>query len=110
MNLQGPAIPIDTACSSSLVSIHLACQGLWNGGTEMAVAGGVYVQSMPAFYVLAARAGMLSPTGRCHTFDKDADGFVMGEGVGALVLKRLSDATADGDHIYGVIRGSGINQ
>jgi acyl transferase domain-containing protein/ubiquinone/menaquinone biosynthesis C-methylase UbiE len=110
MNLQGPAIAIDTACSSSLVSIHVACQGLWAGETEMALAGGVYVQATPAVYVLATRAGMLSPTGRCHTFDQAADGFVPGEGVGVLVLKRLNDAIDAGDHIYGVIRGSGINQ
>jgi len=110
MNLQGPAIAIDTACSSSLVAIHMACQGLWSGETEMALAGGVFIQSTSGFYLLANRAGMLSPSGRCHTFDSSADGFVPAEGVGVLVLKRLSEAIADGDHIYGVIRGSGINQ
>ncbi|QMU78254.1 methyltransferase [Streptacidiphilus sp. PB12-B1b] len=110
LDLQGPAIAVDTACSSSLVAIHLACQGLWGGETEMALAGGVSVQCTPQFYLLAGRAGMLSPSGRCHTFDDRADGFVPGEGVGVLVLKRLSDALADGDHIRGVISGSGINQ
>ncbi|MFE9722742.1 SDR family NAD(P)-dependent oxidoreductase [Streptomyces sp. NPDC005794] len=110
LDLQGPAIAVDTACSSSLVAIHLACQGLWGGETEMALAGGVSVQCTPQFYVLAGRAGMLSASGRCHTFDDRADGFVPGEGVGVLVLKRLSDALADGDHIRGVISGSGINQ
>ncbi|MFJ8229748.1 SDR family NAD(P)-dependent oxidoreductase [Streptomyces sp. NPDC094448] len=110
LNLQGPAIAVDTACSSSLVAIHLACQGLWGGETEMALAGGVSVQCTPQFYLLAGQAGMLSPTGRCHTFDDRADGFVPGEGVGVVVLKRLSEALADGDHIRGVISGSGINQ
>nr|QUJ23687.1 PKS [Streptomyces sp.] len=110
LDLQGPAIAVDTACSSSLVALHLACQGLWGGETEMALAGGVSVQCTPQFYVLAGRAGMLSASGRCHTFDDRADGFVPGEGVGVLVLKRLGDALADGDHIRGVISGSGINQ
>ena len=110
LNLQGPAIAVDTACSSSLVAIHLACQGLWAGETELAIAGGVFVQSTPEFYLVANRAEMLSPTGHCHTFDEQADGFVPGEGVGVVVLKRLQEAIADGDNIYGVIRGSGINQ
>ncbi|WP_309303859.1 SDR family NAD(P)-dependent oxidoreductase [Brevibacillus laterosporus] len=110
LNLQGPAVTVDTACSSSLVAIHLACQSLWTRETEMALAGGVFVQTTPAFYINSNRAGMLSPTGRCHTFDNRADGFVPGEGAGVVVLKRLKDAIADGDHIYGVIRGSAINQ
>jgi len=110
LNLQGPAIAVDTACSSSLVAMHLACQSLWNKETDLALAGGVHVQCTPEFYVLAGRATMLSPTGRCHAFDYRADGFVPGEGVGVVVLKRESDALAEGDHIYGVIRGSGVNQ
>ncbi|MCX2924136.1 SDR family NAD(P)-dependent oxidoreductase [Streptomyces sp. NEAU-W12] len=110
LDLQGPAVAVDTACSSSLVAIHLACQGLWGGETEMALAGGVSIQCTPQFYLLAGRAGMLSPTGRCHTFDDRADGFVPGEGAGVVVLKRLADALVDGDHIHGVISGSGINQ
>ncbi|MFE4053271.1 SDR family NAD(P)-dependent oxidoreductase [Streptomyces sp. YIM B13518] len=110
LDLQGPAVAVDTACSSSLVAIHLACQGLWGGETDMALAGGVSIQCTPQFYLLAGRAGMLSPTGRCHTFDDRADGFVPGEGAGVVVLKRLADALADGDHIHGVISGSGINQ
>ncbi|PEP90922.1 polyketide synthase, partial [Bacillus wiedmannii] len=110
LDLQGPAVAIDTACSSSLVSIHLACQGLQMRETNMALAGGVFIQSTPRFYLTANNAGMLSPTGRCRTFDDRADGFVPGEGVGVVVLKRLEDALEDGDHIYGVIRGSGINQ
>ncbi|MGJ7907989.1 SDR family NAD(P)-dependent oxidoreductase [Actinopolyspora sp. H202] len=110
LDLQGPAIAVDTACSSSLVAVHLACQGLWGGETEMALAGGVAVQCTPHFYLLAGRAGMLSASGRCRTFDDRADGFVPGEGAGVIAMKRLSDALADGDHIHGVISGSGINQ
>ncbi|MFF0826321.1 SDR family NAD(P)-dependent oxidoreductase [Brevibacillus sp. NPDC003359] len=110
LDLHGPAIAVDTACSSSLVAIHLACQGLWSKETEMALAGGVFIQSTPQFYIDSNRAGMLSHKGRCHTFDDRADGFVPGEGAGVIVLKRLKDAIADGDHIYGVIRGSGMNQ
>ncbi|NSL86223.1 SDR family NAD(P)-dependent oxidoreductase [Chitinophaga sp. Mgbs1] len=110
LDLQGPAIAVDTACSSSLVAIHMACQGLWERETDMALAGGVFIQSTPGALLDANRAGMLSPGGRCFTFDNRADGFVLGEGVGAVVLKRLQDALKDGDHIYGVIRGSGINQ
>ncbi|MCP4625748.1 MAG: polyketide synthase, partial [bacterium] len=109
-DLQGPAVAVDTACSSSLAAIHLACQGLWNKEIEMALAGGVFIQSTPRFFLSAEKAGMLSPSGRCHTFDQSADGFVPGEGAGAIVLKRFEDAVAAGDHIYGIIRGTGINQ
>ncbi len=110
LDLKGPAVSIDTACSSSLVALHLAVQSLWLGETDVALAGGVFVQSSPNFYLLAGRSGMLSASGRCHTFDAQADGFVPAEGVGVVVLRRLADALADGDHIHGVIRGSGINQ
>ena len=110
LDLQGPAVAVDTACSSSLTAIHFACQGLWTRETEMALAGGVFIQSTPGFIISANRAGMLSPTGWCHTFDERADGCVPGEGAGVVVLKLLKDAMADGDHIHGVIRGSGINQ
>ncbi|MCX8131565.1 MAG: SDR family NAD(P)-dependent oxidoreductase [Clostridia bacterium] len=110
LNLRGPAISVNTACSSSLVAIHLACQGLWTGETEMALGGGVFIQCTPEYYIAGNRAEMMSPSGRCRTFDQKADGFVPGEGVGVVVLKRLKDAIEDGDHIYGVIRGSGINQ
>lgn len=110
LNLKGPAIAVDTACSSSLVAIHLACQGLWSRELNLAIAGGVFVQSTPEFYLSADKAGMLSPKGRCQTFDTSADGFVPSEGVGVIVLKRLSDALADGDHIHGVIKASGMNQ
>ncbi|MVA81559.1 SDR family NAD(P)-dependent oxidoreductase [Agrobacterium vitis] len=110
LNLQGPAISVDTACSSSLVSIHLACQSLWSGETEMALAGGVFLQFTPAYYQVSNRAGMLSPDGKCHAFDARANGFVPGEGVGVVVLKRLEDALNDGDSVHGVIIGSGTNQ
>ncbi|MCX8130967.1 MAG: SDR family NAD(P)-dependent oxidoreductase [Clostridia bacterium] len=110
LNLKGPAVSIDTACSSSLVAIHIACQALRANEINMAVAGGVYMNCTPGIYLVGNRAGMLSPTGCCYAFDDRADGFVPGEGVGALVLKRLEDAVNDGDHIYGVIRGTGINQ
>ena len=110
LNLQGPAIAIDTACSSSLVAVQMACQALWNNDVDMALSGGIYVQCSPKLYVAGAGTGMLSPTGHCHTFDDNADGFVPAEGVGVLVLKRLSDAQSAGDNIHGVIRGIGINQ
>src|SRR5216110_2471540 len=110
LNLKGPAIPIDTACSSSLVATHLACQALRHQEIDMALVGGVSLYLTPGSYIGMCAAGMLSPDGQCKTFDASANGFVPGEGVGALVLKRLADAEADHDQIYGVIIGSGINQ
>ncbi|MGW1784018.1 SDR family NAD(P)-dependent oxidoreductase [Streptomyces sp. NPDC002143] len=109
LDLKGPAIAVDTSCSSSLVALDLACKDLWSGETDMALAGGVYLQTTPRLFDLAGRANMLSPTGSCRAFDHRADGFVPGEGVGVLVLKRLEDALADGDHVHGVIRASGTN-
>ncbi len=110
LNLKGPAICIDTACSSSLVAIHLACQGLSNRETDMALAGGVSLWFSPESFLAMTRAGMLSADGKCKAFDDSADGIVVGDGVGAVVLKRLEDAEADNDCIYGVIIGSGVNQ
>ena len=110
LNLKGPTVPVDTACSSSLVAIHLACESIRNGLSEMAIVGGSEVICTPEFLVLGSRANMLSPVGQCKTFDDEADGFVPGEAVGALVLKQLDAARRDGDHIYGVITGSAINQ
>ena len=110
LDLRGPAVAIDTACSSSLVAVHQACQALWLGEIDMALAGGVFVQATPRLYVSAERAEMLSHRGHCHAFGAGADGFVPGEGVGAIVLKRLSRALADGDHVHAVIRGSGVGQ
>ncbi|MEJ2694269.1 MAG: beta-ketoacyl synthase N-terminal-like domain-containing protein, partial [Candidatus Thiodiazotropha sp.] len=110
LNLKGPAVAIDTACSSSLVAVHMACQSLRAGECELAIAGGVHVSTTPHLHVVASNAEMLSRSGRCRTFDDAADGFVPGEGVGAIVLKPLASAHRDGDPIYGIIRGSGINQ
>jgi acyl transferase domain-containing protein/acyl carrier protein len=110
LNLHGPCLTIDTACASSLVAIHLACDSLRNKESEIALAGGVFVLSSPEFYVMTSKTNMLSPDGKCKTFDNNANGIVIGEGVGALVLKRLDVAIEDGDHIYGVIKGSAINQ
>ncbi|HET8683882.1 MAG TPA: SDR family NAD(P)-dependent oxidoreductase [Micromonosporaceae bacterium] len=109
LNLSGPSFPIDTACSSSLVAVRSAVEALWAGSCDMAIAGGVNLLLAPMIYISFAKAGMLSPTGRCRTFDASADGYVRGEGVGAIVLKPLSRAVADGDHIHAVIRGSAVN-
>jgi polyketide synthase PksN len=110
LNLKGPALTIDTACSSSLVGVHLAVQALQGGEIDMALAGGVSLYLTPEGYMHMCAAGMLSPDGQCKTFDNGADGFVAGEGAGAVVLKRLADAERDGDHVYGLISASGINQ
>lgn len=110
LDLKGPAVAVDTACSSALVAVHMACQALRAGEVDIALSGGVFVQCTPRLFDAANNAGMLSPTGHCHAFDRRADGFVIGEGAGALVLKRLDDALAAGDHIHGVIRASGVNQ
>jgi acyl transferase domain-containing protein/enoyl-CoA hydratase/carnithine racemase/acyl carrier protein len=110
LNLKGPAISIDTACSASLVAIHLACKALLAHETDMALAGGVSIYLHAETYMGMCKAGMLSPDGQCHTFDDGANGFVPGEGVGAVVLKRLEDAERDNDVIHGVIIGSAINQ
>ncbi|MFJ6851025.1 SDR family NAD(P)-dependent oxidoreductase [Streptomyces sp. NPDC091271] len=110
LNLKGPAIALDTACSSSLVATHLATQALRGGEIDMALVGGVTLYLSLDSYLSMSSAGMLSPDGRCKAFDNGANGFVPGEGVGALVLKRLDDAVRDRDHIHGVVVGSGINQ
>ncbi|MCG7596928.1 type I polyketide synthase [Mycobacterium sp. PSTR-4-N] len=110
LGLEGPAVAVDTACSSALVAVHQACQALHSGDCDLAVAGGVNVLLSPVTTVAASRARMLSPAGRCKTFDASADGYVRSEGCGVLVLKRLSDAQRDGDPIAAVIAGSGVNQ
>ena len=110
LNLRGACIAVDSACSSSLVAVNLACQSLAVGESNLAIAGGAMVMATSSFYVMASKSGMLSKHGRCRTFDHEADGFVPGEGVGTVVLKRLSDAQRDGDPISGVIRGWGANQ
>lgn len=107
LNLSGPSIVVDTACSSGLVALHLACQALDNNECDLAIAGGISLSIMPtkenAIKMLESPNGVLKP------FDKDSDGTIWGEGVGALLLKPLSKAIADNDNIYGIIKGSGIN-
>nr|WP_275939224.1 type I polyketide synthase [Polyangium spumosum] len=110
LGLQGPAMSVETACSSSLTAIHLACQSLRNGESNLALAGGVNLMLSPATTKLLSKTQALSPDGRCKTFDARANGFVRGEGCGIVVLKRLSDAERDGDPIIAVIRGSAVNQ
>ena len=110
LGLQGPAMAVDTACSSSLVAVHLACQSLRQRECDMALAGGVNLILAPEGNVILSRARMLSPEGRCKTFDAGADGYVRGEGCGVVVLKRLSDATAAGDRVLAVIRATAVNQ
>ncbi len=110
LDLTGPAIAIDTACSSSLVALHQACQSLREGECEMALAGGVCILTTPKLHIMTSYAGMLSFDGKCKTFGNQADGFVPAEGVGVVVLKPLAKALLDKDQIYGVIKGSGINQ
>lgn len=109
-DFHGPSMAIDTACSSSLVAVHLACQSLKNGECNMALAGGVNMILSPAHSIAFTKAGVLAPDGRCKSFDARADGYVRGEGGGVVVLKRLSAALADGDHIYALIPGSAIGQ
>ncbi|WP_437483072.1 SDR family NAD(P)-dependent oxidoreductase [Sorangium sp. So ce1014] len=109
LDLTGPSVPVDTACSSSLVALHFAVQSLRRGECRMALVGGVNLYLHPSKYVNMCQVHMLSPTGRCHAFGADADGFVPGEGVGAVLLKPLDAAIRDGDHIYGVIKGSAVN-
>ena len=110
LDLKGPAIAIDTACSSSLVALGLACQSLWSGECEMALAGGVFIQCTERFLRYADAAQMLSPSGRCAAFGGDADGIVPGEAVASVLLRPLSAALADGDTIHGLIVASGTNQ
>ncbi len=109
LNLRGPSVNVQTACSSSLVAIHLACQGLLTGECDMALAGGISINlPQKAGYVYQER-GIASPDGHCRAFDANARGTVRGSGVGIVVLKRLSEAIADRDLIYAVVKGSAIN-
>ncbi len=109
-DLRGPSMAVDTACSSSLVSVHLACQSLRSGESDLALAGGVNLILTPELTITFSQARMLSPDGRCKTFDANADGYVRGEGCGVVILKRLSDAVRDGDNMLALIRGSAVNQ
>ncbi|HXA48686.1 MAG TPA: beta-ketoacyl synthase N-terminal-like domain-containing protein, partial [Candidatus Acidoferrum sp.] len=110
MGLRGPSMAVDTACSSSLLAVHLACQSLRNEECDLALAGGVNLVLVPEITVSCCRFRMLSPDGRCKTFDAAANGYVRGEGCGMIVLKRYSDALADGDHVLALVRGSAANQ
>jgi microcystin synthetase protein McyG len=110
LGTHGPALSIDTACSSSLVASHLAVKSLRNGECDLALAGGVNLILSPDTSIALSKARMMAPDGRCKAFDARADGFVRGEGCGVLVLKRVSDARADGDPIVAIIRGSASNQ
>ncbi|WP_231702975.1 type I polyketide synthase [Tsukamurella asaccharolytica] len=110
LDLRGPSVTVDTACSSSLVTVHLACRGLRSHETDLAIAAGVNVMLSPAVTRSFDQLSAMSPTGRCHSFDAAADGYVRGEGCGVVVLKRLSDAVRDGDRVLAVVRGSAVNQ
>ncbi|MCP4696474.1 MAG: SDR family NAD(P)-dependent oxidoreductase [Gammaproteobacteria bacterium] len=109
LNLHGPSEPIDTACSSSLVAIHRAVNAIYQGDCECAIAGGVNVLLNPMVFLALSKGGMLSPDGRCKTFDKSANGFTRGEGVGAVFLKPLKQAEADGNPVYAVIKSTAEN-
>ena len=108
-NLKGPSFAVQTFCSTSLVATHLACQSLFYGECDMALAGGVSIRVPAKAGHLYQEGGMESPDGHCRTFDAEAKGCMFGDGVGVVVLKRLADALEDGDSIYAVIKGSAIN-
>ncbi|WP_230646940.1 polyketide synthase, partial [Bradyrhizobium sp. Leaf401] len=108
-NFHGPSMAVDTMCSSSLTALHLACQSLQRGGCDLAIAGGVNVSIHPNKYLLLGLGKFVSSKGRCESFGEGGDGYVPGEGVGAVLLKPLSKAIADGDQIYGVIKATAVN-
>ncbi len=110
LNLRGPSIAVDSACSSSLVAVHLACQSLRQGESELAIAGGVNLILTPEGTITLSQARMMAADGRCKTFDAAADGYVRGEGCGVVVLKRLSDAVSAGDRILALVSGSAVSQ
>lgn len=109
LDLHGPSLAIDTMCSSSLTAIHLACDSILKGDCEMGIAGGVNLHVHPNKYLLLSEGKFVSQDGRCRSFGKDGDGYVPSEGVGAVILKRLTDAIQDGDQIYAVIKSSSMN-
>jgi acyl transferase domain-containing protein len=109
LNLKGPSLSVQTACSTSLVAIHLANQSLLNGECDLALAGGSSIVTTSKSGYLYSNEGLFSPDGHCRAFDAQAGGMVGGDGVGAVVLKRLEDALAEGDTIYAVIKGTAVN-
>ncbi|WP_413198535.1 beta-ketoacyl synthase N-terminal-like domain-containing protein [Nostoc piscinale] len=109
LNLRGPSINVQTACSTSLVAVHLACQSLLNGESDIALAGGVTIAAKPKTGYEYQPGGIKSPDGHCRAFDINANGTVFGNGVGVVVLKRLEDAINDGDFIHAIIKGSAVN-
>jgi phthiocerol/phenolphthiocerol synthesis type-I polyketide synthase E len=109
LNLQGPSLTVQTACSTSLVAVHVACQSLVNGECDLALAGGVTVSGEQRVGYRYQEQGIYAPDGHCRPFDADAKGTVSGGGIGLVVLKRLTDARADGDTVHAVIRGSAVN-
>jgi len=110
LNLKGPSVSMDTACSSSLVATHYACNSLWSGECNLAIAGGVNLMLNPVTAITLAKGRFLSTHGRSMSFDSRGDGYGRGEGAGIVYLKRLSEAEADGDKIYAVIKHTGVNQ
>ena len=109
LGLRGPSMAIDTACSSSATALHLACRALRDGDCRLAIVGGVNLVIDPDRFVQLGKMGILSPTGRCLAFGAEADGTVLGEGVGVVVLRPLDDALEREDRIYGVIKGTGVS-
>ncbi|MFN8441274.1 MAG: SDR family NAD(P)-dependent oxidoreductase [Caldilineaceae bacterium] len=109
LGVHGPAMQLDTACSSSLLALHVACQSLRQGEADLALVGGADLNLSPSRTISLCRMQVLSPDGRCKTFDAQADGFGQAEGAAMVVLKRLSDAIKDGDSVFALIRGSAVN-
>ena len=109
LDSHGPAIQLDTACSSSSLAVHMACQSLRNGESDLALAGGVSLVLAPEHLIGICQMNALSPDGRCKTFDASADGFGQGEGCGMIALKRFSDAQVDGDTVLAIVKGSAVN-
>ncbi|WAN68825.1 type I polyketide synthase [Moorena producens JHB] len=109
-DFHGPSMAIDTACSSSLVAVHLACQSLWSAESTLALVGGVHIVTSPWMSVAYAQGGFMAADGRCKTFDAKADGYVRSEGAGLVILKPLSQALANRDRIYALVKGSAVNQ
>lgn len=109
-DLMGPSISMDTACSSSLVTVHQACQGIWNGDCEIAIAGGVNIMFLPGYFIVLSKGYFTSKECRSKAFDADASGYARGEGAGVVILKPYEQALKDKDNIYAVIKAIALNQ